>query len=174
MDLNGTTHHVDDVLGDGHTQTCTLAFAHRGTPFTFKGFKNVLGKLLTHTDAVVFHPDLVQALAGRCAVKLCQPNRNGTSGGGELDCIGQQVQHHLIQSGLITEHILVSHINDIHKQIKLFFLNLAADDGLKIVEYFRKIDFRLLQMEFSAFDPAHIQHIVDEGKQVVAGGKNLV
>ena len=133
----------------------------------------MFGKLLTHTNAVVLHPDLIHSLAGRCAVKLCQPDRNGTTGGGKLDCIGQQVQHHLIQSGLITEHILVSHINDIHKQIKLFFLNLAADDGLKIVEYFRKIDFRLLQMEFSAFDPAHIQHIVDEGKQVVAGGKDL-
>ena len=40
-------------------------------------------------------------------------------------------------------------------------------------QHLRKVDFHLFQMDLSAFDAAHIQHIVDEGEQMVAGCKGL-
>ena len=52
-------------------------------------------------------------------------------------------------------------------------MDLAADDGLDIVEHIRQVDLLLLQLNFAAFNAAHVQHIVDEAQQVVAGGENF-
>ena len=37
----------------------------------------------------------------------------------------------------------------------------------------RQVGFRLLQIDFSALDSAHVQHVIDEAEQVLAGGQNL-
>ena len=52
-------------------------------------------------------------------------------------------------------------------------MNLTADDGFNVMKHVRQVDFLLLQLNFSAFNPAHVQNIVDQGKQVVAGGQNF-
>ena len=62
----------------------------------------------------------------------------------ELDRIGQQVQQHLIQTGLVTVHILVGDIYDVHVLLQLFGMNLPADDGLNIMENIGQVDFLLL------------------------------
>lgn len=41
------------------------------------------------------------------------------------------------------------------------------------MQHIRKVDFHLFQMDLSTFDAAHIQHIVDEREQMVAGSKGL-
>ena len=53
-------------------------------------------------------------------------------------------------------------------------MNLAADDGSQVVQNLGKSDLRFLQMDFTALDAAHIQHIVDDGQQVIAGGEYLI
>ena len=44
-------------------------------------------------------------------------------------------------------------------------MNLAADDGFNVVEYIRQVDLLLLQMNFAAFNAAHVQHIVGDDAQ---------
>jgi len=34
-------------------------------------------------------------------------------------------------------------------------------------------DFGLFEMDFTALNTAHIQHIIDKRKQMIAGGENL-
>ena len=50
----------------------------------------------------------------------------------------------MIQTGLVTVHILVGDIYDVHVLLQLFGMNLPADDGLNIMENIGQVDFLLL------------------------------
>ena len=172
-DLNGAAHHIHNILGDGHTKSCTLSPAYSGSPLPLKRRKDLLYKFLTHTDSVILHPDLVQFTASLETRILFQPDRNGSASRSKLDRIGQKIQQHLIQSCLITIDILICHIHGIHIKLQLFRMDLPADDRLQIMKHIRQTDLRFFQMDLSALNPAHIQDIIDQGKQMVTGGKDL-
>ena len=53
-------------------------------------------------------------------------------------------------------------------------MDLPTDDGLQIMKYIRQIDLRFFQMDFSTLDTAHIQYIINQWEEMVAGWKNLV
>ena len=38
---------------------------------------------------------------------------------------------------------------------------------------FGKVAFLFLNLDFAAFNPAHIQDIIDQAEQMIAGGKHL-
>ena len=132
-----------------------------------------MGKFLAHADTGILHTNFVQPLALRRPGKLGYPDRHRASGGRKLDGIRQQIQQNLIQAGLVTEYILIGYIHDIHVKFQLLGMNLTADDGLDIMKDIRQVSFRLLQVDFTAFDSAHIQDIIDERKQMITGGQNL-
>ena len=119
---------------------------------------------MAHADAVVLDAELVLPAAAHRSGKLPHPHRDCAARRGELDGVRQQVQQHLIQPGLITVDILIGHIHGIHIKLQLLCVDLPADDGFQVVQHIRKVDFHFFQMNLSAFDTAHIQHIVDEGK----------
>ena len=63
LNLNGSTHHIYNVLGDRHAKSCTLSLADRGSPFPLKRRKELLYKFRAHTDSVILYPDLIQFTA---------------------------------------------------------------------------------------------------------------
>ena len=119
---------------------------------------------MAHADAVVLDAELVLPAAAHRSGKLPHPHRDRAARRGELDGVGQQVQQYLIQPGLIAVDVLIGHIHGIHIKLQLLCVDLPADDGFQVVQHIRKVDFHFFQMDLSAFDAAHIQHIVDEGK----------
>ena len=173
LHLNGAAHHIHDVFGDGHAKAGALDTADRGGALPLKRLKDFFGKFRAHADAVVLDAELVLPAAAHLPGKLAHPHRDRAARRGKLDGVGQQVQQDLVQPGLIAVDILVGHIHRIHIKLQLFCVDLPADDGFQIVQHLRKVDFHLFQMELSAFDAAHIQHIVDEREQMVAGSKGL-
>ena len=173
MYLYGSAHHVDDILRDGHAQSSTLNLADGGSTLPLKGLEYFFGKFLAHADTGVLHTNFIFSPALRCPGKLSYPDRNRTAGGGKLNGIGQQIQQHLIQPGLVAEYILVGHIHHIHIQLQLLGVNLTADDGFDVMQDIRQVGLRFLQIDFSALDPAHVQHIVNQAKQVLAGRQNF-
>ena len=52
-------------------------------------------------------------------------------------------------------------------------MDLPADDGFQIVQHIGQVRLGFVQMDLTALNAAHIQHIVDKGKQVVARCENL-
>ena len=173
LHLDGAAHHIHDVFGDGHAKAGALDTADRGGALPLKRLKDFFGKFRAHADAVVLDAELVLPAAAHLPGKLAHPHRDRAARRGKLDGVGQQVQQDLVQPGLIAVDILVGHIHRVHIKLQLFCVDLPADDGFQIVQHIRKVDFHLFQMELSAFDAAHIQHIVDEGEQMVAGSKGL-
>ena len=59
LNPNISAHHIHNILGNGHTQSCTLSPADCGTSLTLKRRKKFLYKFLTHTDSVILYPDLI-------------------------------------------------------------------------------------------------------------------
>ena len=173
LHLDGAAHHIHDVFGDGHAKAGALDLADRGGALPLKGFKDLLGKLRAHADAVVLDAELILPEAVHRTRKLPHPHRDHAARRGELDGVGQQVQQHLVQPGLVAVDVLVGHIHGVHIQIQLLCVDLPADDGFQVVQHIREVDLGLFQMDLSAFDAAHIQHIVDEGEQVIAGSEGL-
>jgi len=150
-----------------------LDAAYRGGALPLEGLKDLFGKLRAHADAVILDAELVLSAVAHLTGKLPHPHRDGAARRGKLDGVGQQVQQDLIQPGLVAVDVLVGHVHDVHVKLQLLCVNLPADNGFQIVQHIRKVDFHLFQMDLSAFNAAHIQHIVDEGEQMVAGCKGL-
>ena len=121
-----------------------MNFADGRGALPLEGLKDALGKFLAHADTGVLNSNYVQTLALRRVGQLCHPDRHCAARRGKLDRIGQQVQQHLIQTGLVTVHILVGDIYDVHVLHQLFGMNLPADDGLNIMENIGQVDFLLL------------------------------
>ena len=61
LNLNGTAHHIHNILGNGHAKSCTLSPADCGSTLSLKRRKNLLYKFLTHADSVILYTDLVQS-----------------------------------------------------------------------------------------------------------------
>ena len=162
LHLDGAAHHIHDVFGDGHAKAGALDTADRGGALPLKRLKDFFGKFRAHADAVVLDAEFVLPAAAHLPGKLAYPHRDRAARRGKLDGVGQQVQQDLVQPGLIAVDILVGHIHRIHIKLQLFCVDLPADDGFQIVQHIRKVDFHFFQMDLSAFDAAHIQHIVAE------------
>ena len=162
LDLNASAHQIHNILGNGHAKPCSLGSADCGSPLPLKRRKDLLYKFLTHADSVILYPDLVQSTAFCCPRELFQPNRNGTSCRCKLDCIGQKIQQHLIQTRLVTIDVLIRHIHSIYIEFQLLCMDLPADNRLQVMKHTRQTDLCFFQMDLSALNPAHIQDIVDQ------------
>jgi len=162
LNLNSTAHHIHNILGNGHSKSCTLSPADCGSTLPLKRRKNLLYKFLTHTDSIILNPDFVQLTAFLCSMTLSDPNRNGSSCRCKLNCIGQKIQQHLVQPRLITIDILICNIHYIHIKFQLLCMDLTTDDRLQVMKHLRQTDLRFFQMDLSTLNPAHIQYIVDQ------------
>ena len=162
QNLNGTAHHIHNILGNGHAKPCTLDPADRGSTFPLKGRKDLLYKFLAHADSVILYPDLIQFTALYCPRVLSDPDRNGSSCRCKLHCIGQKIQQHLVQPRLITIDILIRNIHGVHIKFQLLRMYLSTDDRLQVMKYIRQTDLCFFQMDLSALNPAHIQYVIDQ------------
>ena len=135
MNLNGTAHHIHNVLGNGHTKPCALGPADSGSPLSLKGRKYLLHKFLTHANSVILYPDFVQSTAFLCPRTLSDPDRDGSSGWCKLDCIRQKIQQYLVQSRLVTINLLIGNIHGIHIKFQLLRMDLPTDDRLQVMKY---------------------------------------
>ena len=63
--INGTVHHSDDILRNGHAQTCSLQFADAGIFCPGKRFKYTGYEFLGYSYAAVDTDKFILAFAGR-------------------------------------------------------------------------------------------------------------
>ena len=136
LNFNRSSHHIHNVLSNGHTKACPLSPADGGSPLPFKRRKNLLYKFRTHADSTVFYTDLIQTTVFCFSRELFQPNGNGSTGRRKFDRIGQKIQQYLIQTRLIAIDVLIRHIHSIHIKLQLLRMDLPTDNGFQIMEHF--------------------------------------
>ena len=174
LHLDGAAHHLHNILGDGHAQAGALDAALGGGALPLKWVKDVLDKLRRHTDAVVLHRKDIVPIAVAEGGFLADPEGDHPPGGGILHRVAQQVDEHLVQLQGIGDNVLVDHLEGVDKQFQLLGLHLGLDDVHQIVHQLRDVALLLLDLHLAALDAAHVQDVVDEAEQVVAGRQHLL
>ena len=158
--LDGSSHHIHDILGNGHAQSRTLDAADSGSLLPGKGLKEMLLELLAHAQACVLHMNLILCIALQAHRVLLYPYADGTARIGKLHGIAEKVQQHLVQTQPVAVNILIYHAQCVKKQVQPLGHNVPLENRPQIMEYIRQMDFLFLYLYHAAFDAAHIQHII--------------
>ena len=95
------------------------------------------------------------------------------AGLGKLHGVAGEIEQDLVQPQLVADDVLVDHIHGVDEELELFGAYVGLDDGFQVVEDVRKVDVLFLDLDHAAFDPAHVQNVVDQGEQVFAGHRDL-
>ena len=89
LELDGPSHLIHDVFGDGHAQSGTLDFLDPGGILPGKRVKYPLLEFRRHTNAGILHPEVVAHKVGiRGGGLLHQRYGDAPAGGGELQGVG--------------------------------------------------------------------------------------
>ena len=129
----------------------------------------MLHKFRRHPDAVVLDDKDVISVSPAVGAFLNDPKAHRSPGGSIFYRVADQVYKHLVQLERICEYILIRDIVGVDKQFQLLGLDLRLDDIDQVVHHLGNIALLLLDLHFAALDPAHVQDIVDQAEQVVAG-----
>ena len=168
-DGNRSVHHIHNVLGNRHAKTGTLNAADRTRPLSLKGFKHMLQKLLTHADSGILYLEFIRSMTFESRSFLQNPNSHNTAGFCKFHGVAQKVQKNLIQSEPVTHHMFIHHICRIDIKFQLPGCNIRLHDRLQIMHDLRKGCLFFFDLHLAAFDAAHIQHVVDQTEQMIAG-----
>ena len=170
LHLNGAAHGVHDVLGDGHAQAGALGLMHPGVILPDKGLKDPRPELRRHADAVVLDAEMdtdeVLPLLRRL---LVHGDLDPPLFGGELDGVAQDVEKHLVEPQAVTADILVGDVVDGHIELLALGADLGLNDADQAVHHLPQGYLIHVQRQLAALDFAHVQHIVDEPQQMLAG-----
>ncbi len=171
---DGAVHHLHKALRNGHAQARALNAADGGIALALERLENVRDKFLAHADAVVLYVEFIAAKALRSVGLFHHPQAHSAARARVFDGIAQQVQKHLIQAQPVAADILVLYIDDIHIQIQLFGVNIGLNDVAQSVQDIGQAARALVQMDLAVFNAAHIQNIVDQAQQMIAGRHDLL
>ena len=87
--------------------------------------------------------------------------------------VGQQIDQDLVEVELVADELFRGTPVDLELQGLALVLGLGQEDGVQLLHQLRQAEGRDVQRRLAALDLAHVQHVVDEAEQVVAGGGDL-
>ena len=134
----------------------------------------MLHKVRRHADAVVLHQEYIIAVAPVEGGLLGDAEVHRPSGWGILHGVAQQVDEDLAQLQGVCDDVLVGHVEGVDEQLQPLGLHLGLDDIDQIVGQLGDVAGLILDLDLAALNAAHVQDVVDEAEQVVAGGEDLL
>ena len=133
----------------------------------------MLQKFLAHPDSGVLHLKFVGRAAFRRISLLQDPDAHDSAGFREFHSIAQKIQKNLIQPQLVAQDMLIDYVRGIYVKFQLLGCDIRLDDRFQVVHDFRKGGLLFLDLDLSALNPAHVQNIIDQAQQMVAGCGDL-
>ena len=173
FDGDGATHQVHDALGDGHAKSRARDAADGGAFLAGELLKDVRLELLAHADAVVLDAELVACVARGGAVLLGYADADHAARGGELDGVGQNVQQNLVEAQRIGDDVLVFDVHGVDEERQPLRRHIGLNDGAHVMDDVGQMHRLFINLDLAVLDAAHVQHVVDEGKEMLAGGGDL-
>ena len=169
LNVDGPAHRIHDVFCDRHSKAGAFGLVDSGFIRTAVRFVYPLQKFRGHADPVVFHfkvrPDKIFAARGRL---FKERKLNGATLGRIFGGIGQKVQQNLVQADAVAIYVFHRDIFYMDVKVLLFGFDLRLYDADNAFNNFFQRDCFQRQGQLSAFDFGHVQHIVDEPKQMPA------
>ncbi len=128
----------------------------------------MLLELFAHAHAVVGDGELIPGIVA-LAGDLFDVQRDMPAGLGVLDCVGEDVQQHLLQTGGITFQIFVPDGVGLDDEPLAAGPALGTDDVLDLGDLVSHAEGCNVQSGLAALDFVHVQYLVDEVQQVLTG-----
>ena len=138
-----------------------------------EGLKDMLLEFLAHTNAGIAH-GVLHGHGFAVAIQLIGPQRDVAARAVVLDRVAEQVDQNLPQLQRVAPHAVVLHRDmvDGHGQTVALGLRLGHNDT--VMDQLVQVGRGLHQLGLPVFQPVHIQHVIDEGEQMVGGAAYLV
>ena len=172
--LDIAAHHAHDVAADGHAKARALNLSGGAVRLSGEGLKDPVDEFLAHAEAVVLKDELIAPQLLLIAGLFRHGNADFAAVGGELHRIAQKVREHLLNPQAVAHHRFVLNVCDVDTQAVIVISDLCAGHGDQIVDEVRKVKRLLHQLHLAGLDLAHVQHLVNEAQQVLAGKGDLL
>ncbi len=173
LHADGPAHEINDVFGDGHAQARALDLPGGVGDLPGKGIKDGLYKGLAHAVAVVGHDEAQAGPAGGAGPQPLEDKGDLPAGLGVLHGVGQEVDEYLVQPQLVAQQQLRQAAPGVQRKALGLGPGLGQHHGVQIVHQLGQAELGHVQAGLAALDLAHVQDVVDEVEQVLAGGGDL-
>ena len=91
-----------------------------------------------------------------------------------LSNMSHDIQKKLLETEGISYQVFMLQFFHIYRKIKMTADDLRLNDALQCMKQLSQVKVLTVQRQLAAFDPGHIQHIVDQGEQVCGGRGDLI
>ena len=173
LDGDRAVHLLHQLVHDGHTQPGAAVLGARGVVLLAERLKQVVvNKVLRHADAGIPDRERIGRGVGGAA-HLPQAGGDAPAGLVVLDGVAVQVHKDLFQVERTAQQVGVVHIVVVRVQPQPALLRLKADDVIDLGKGPAEVEGLCLDHKAVALDLAHVQHVVDEGEQVLSRNIDL-
>ncbi len=175
VDQNLAMHRVHDVFGNRHAKAA--AFRARDAQVVVAGerFENDFLKVLAKPDSRIRHDKMdFDVLIGNRRRLLVQTDTNAALFRRELDRVGHKVEQHLIEAQRVAIHVFSDDVRNRDVEILMFRLHLRLHERDEVVDDRLQGHDVVGQRHFSALDFRHVQYVVDQPKQMLAGERDAL
>ena len=152
---------IDQIFGDGHTQTGSSVFFGNGAGCLFERYKKTAQKFFAHpysgiadgkaqSNLIVFKNELFYLKTYRPSFEC------------EFEGIGQQIQQNLVDPHRIADKGIGRNIGQSRFESEPVFFGLQPDNGNHGFKKRLQFERFTIDGEFAFLDFGHVEHIIDE------------
>ena len=102
-------------------------------------------------------------------VFLRYPHANVAALAGVFDGIAQKIQKSLVEPELVAINVFIAYIFCFNRQFLIFGPGRRLNNIPELMQQHGKLARRLLKLYLAALNMAHIQNIIDETDEMIAG-----
>ena len=160
-------HHIHNAFADGKAQAGAAVEGGGARVLLRERLEDVGQEFLTHAHPRIVHHE-PQGSAIFVPAALLDGESHLAALRSELDGVAQHINQHLLELHGVAHVVVVQHRVQNTLVFHALGRRLGIADGVDPVEKLLGGDGFALQQHLAAFDPAHVQNVVDETEQMLA------
>ena len=169
---NGSAQQPDQPLDYCQPEPCALHTVGRGRPFTGKLIERMLQELPGHADACIAGHHFDDTFPAFSARQLTQARYDAAARRRVFYGIADDIDEDFRHMGLVHIEIAMLEIIVFLKG-QLLLRDLHIENGRREPQILLHIDQLLINDNPIVFDAGHLEHIIEDGQQLIAGRKDL-
>ena len=166
--FNSSVHHINILLYDRHSQTCSRNLSVCCISFPGKSLKERWKEFFAHSDTCINYLSPYPHIVFPVTVKLCDPYGNSSPWSCIFYRITDQIEENFLVLRLIADYVLMLDII-FHLKVNTFFLRFRLENFVNSLINISDLHIIFIQFHLTAFNPGHVQHIIDNRQKQISG-----
>ena len=171
--FNTSAHHINILLYDRHSQTCSRNLSRCCIAFPAKSLKQGWQEFFTHSDTCINYLSLYPHTVFPVTVNLCDPYGNRSPWSCIFYRITDQIEENFPVLCLIADYMFMLHLI-FHLKANTFFLCFRLKNFVNSMINISDLHIIFIQFHLTTFNPGHVQHIIDNRQQQISGLLHLL